>query len=156
MSIAASVERWMTEQAIPFELREHPPSCGARGTALAAHVPPDHIAKGVLVGDASGWLLAVIPGSHWLRLEALRREFDRPGLELAPETEVLARFRDCEPGSVPPLAAAYGLEGVLDEALTSLANVYIETGDHRLLARLDAAGFEHLTRGLRRGHFSHR
>ena len=58
--------------------------------------------------------------------------------------------------AVPPLAAAYGLEGVLDEALTSLANVYIETGDHRLLARLDAAGFEHLTRGLRRGHFSHR
>lgn len=155
MSIAAKVELWLTQHAIAFERLEHPRSCGARDTALAAHVPPDHIAKGVLVGDDAGWLLAVIPGSHWLRLEALRRELDRPGLELAPETQVLARFGDCEPGSVPPLAAAYGLEGVLDEALTGLANVYIETGDHRLLAHLDAAGFEHLTRGLRRGHFGH-
>ncbi len=155
MSIAAKVERWLSEHEVAYELLEHPRSCGTRGTALAAHVPPDHIAKGVLVGDAAGWLLAVIPGNHWLRMEALRRELDRPGLELAPETEVLARFGDCEPGSVPPLAPAYGLDGVLDEALTSLANVYIETGDHRLLAHLDAAGFEHLTRGLRRGHFSH-
>ena len=155
MSIAAKVERWLTQHAIAFELLEHPRSCGARDTALAAHVPPDHIAKGVLVGDDAGWLLAVIPGSHWLRLEALRRELDRPGLELAPEPQVLARFGDCEPGSVPPLAAAYGLDGVLDEALTGLANVYIETGDHRLLAHLDAAGFEFLTRGLRRGHFGH-
>jgi Ala-tRNA(Pro) deacylase len=145
----------LTEHGIGFELLQHPRSCGARDTALAAHVPPDHIAKGVLVGDDAGWLLAVIPGSYWLRLEALRRELDRPGLELASEPQVLAHFEDCEPGSVPPLAAAYGLDGVLDEALTGLANVYIETGDHRLLAHLDGAGFEQLTRGLRRGHFSH-
>lgn len=155
MSIAATIESHLRQLGIPYQLLAHPRSCGSRDTALAAHVAPDHIAKGVLVGDTQGWLLAIIPGNHWLRLAALGQELGRPQLALAPESEVMARFPDCEPGSVPPLAAAYGLPGVLDDALNSLANVYLETGDHRLLAHLDAEGFQRLTHGLRRGHFSH-
>jgi Ala-tRNA(Pro) deacylase len=63
-------------------------------------------------------------------------------------------FPDCAKGAVPALGAAYGLETFLDEALTSLANVYFEAGDHRHLLRVSGDAFAELLAGARRGHFS--
>jgi len=154
MAIAATTKNYLHARGIPYQILTHPRSGSARETAQAAHVAPDHIAKAVILKDDEGYLMVVVPGDHWLRLEAIRRELDRP-LELASEPEVTRLFADCAPGSVPPLGEAYGVEAVLDEALTTLANVYIELGDHQLLAHLTGEAFLQLTRGLRRGHFSH-
>jgi Ala-tRNA(Pro) deacylase len=155
MAIATTTETYLLARGIPFRTLAHPSSCTAGETARSAHVPPDHLAKAVILKDEHGYLMAVVPGDHWVKLEAIGDELNRR-LQLADESEVSALFSDCQPGSVPPLGEAYGVEAVLDEALTSLANVYIEVGDHGLLAHLSGEAFLKLTRGLRRGHFSHR
>ena len=154
MAIAATIEAYLQARGIPYQTLTHSRSGSAGETAQAAHVAADHIAKAVILKDEQGYLMVVVPGDHWVRLEAIRRELDRP-LELAGEPEVTRLFADCAPGSVPPLGEAYGVEAMLDEALTTLANVYIEVGDHQLLAHLTGEAFLHLARGLRRGHFSH-
>ena len=155
MAIAKTTQAYLLARDIPFNTLAHPRSCSAGATAQAAHVPADHIAKAVILKDDQGYLMAVVPGDHWVKLEAIGQELNRR-LELADESEVAVVFHDCQPGSIPPLGEAYGVEAVLDEALTSLANVYIEVGDHELLAHLTGEAFLNLTRGLRRGHFSHR
>lgn len=91
---------------------------------------------------------------HWARLHAVREALNRP-LELAEEREIERLFADCAPGAIPAAGQAYELETLLDEALTSLAEVYFEAGDHEQLVRVTGEAFLHLMRGARRGHFSH-
>ncbi|MEA3292197.1 MAG: YbaK/EbsC family protein [Pseudomonadota bacterium] len=131
----------------------HPKSFSSTETADAAHVADDHIAKGVLLEDDDGYLLAVIPASQWVALHRMNTELDRD-LHLASEKEVARLFRDCDPGAIPPLGEPYGVETVLDEALTSLASVYFEGGDHERLIRVSGEQFNRLMKGVRHGRFS--
>ena len=114
----------------------------------------DHIAKAVIVKDAGGFAMVIIPGSSWLRLEALDEETGRQ-FRLADEREVDTLFPDCRPGAVPPVGPAYAMETFLDERLTTLANVYFEAGDHEHLLHVGSEAFLALLKGVRRGHFSH-
>ena len=55
-----------------------------------------------------------------------------------------AIFNDCEPGSVPPVAAAYGLDAVMDDRLGGLSDIYFEGGDHCTLVHLAGRDFDRL------------
>ena len=153
MTIAATLMNTLTSAHISYEVVDHPKSFSSAQTASVAHVPDDHIAKGVLVKDESGYVMVVIPASHWVSVKRLREELGRE-LRLAEEAEIERLFMDCVPGAVPPLGMVYGVETLLDEALTSLAHVYFEAGDHERLIKLDAGQFRSLMQGVRHGHFS--
>jgi Ala-tRNA(Pro) deacylase len=153
MSVAASVVRVLADHGTEYDLVPHPKSYSSIESANTAHIPRDHIAKGVLLKDRVGYVLAVIPASEWIDLRRLHEELGRD-LNLAPENEVDRLFNDCEPGAVPPLGEAYGLEMVLDESLTALSSIYFEGGDHKNLVRLDNDQFNTLMLGVRRGHIS--
>ena len=153
MTIAATVLSSLKERNIGYEIVSHPKTYSSAETATAAHVDEGHIAKAVVVKDEKGYLLAVIPASSWLDLDHLRKELNRD-LHLAPEDEADGLFEDCQPGAFPSLGEAYGLETVLDEALTSLARVYFEAGDHEQLVAVSGDDFQDLMKGVRRGHFS--
>jgi Ala-tRNA(Pro) deacylase len=153
MTIASSVMNTLTSVHTDYQVVVHPKSFSSVETAVAAHVADDHIAKGVLLKDPSGYLLAVIPASHWVDFQRLREELGRE-LQLANEDEIEQLFGDCDPGAVPPLGETYGVETVLDESLMSLAYVYFEAGDHEQLIKVDAEQFKNLMQGVRHGHFS--
>ncbi len=153
MTVAASVVRVLADHGTEYDLVPHPKSFSSSESATAAHVPEDHIAKGVLLKDRKGYVLAVIPASEWVDLRRLNGETGRD-LNMAPESEVDRLFSDCAPGAVPPLGEAYGLEMVLDDSLSQLSSIYFEGGDHEHLVRLDGDQFNALMRGVRRGHIS--
>lgn len=152
MTIAATQQRYLVRRAAQYDLMLHPHSGSSHETAVAAEIPAGHIAKAVVVKDSSGYAMVVIPGSHHLRLNHLRHELHRD-LELATEDEIARLFDDCERGAVPPLGPAYGIETLLDESLTSLADVYFEAGDHEQLIHLSGEEFRNLLSGARRGYF---
>ena len=154
MAIAASIERYLIHHRVSYELVPHPMTYSSRDTAKAAHVAEDHIAKAVIVKDKQGFAMVVIPGSHWLKLEALQQETDRDFV-MAAESDATRLFPDCVPGAIPPLGPAYELETFLDERLTSLANVFFEAGDHEDLVHVNGDAFHELLKGVRHGHFSH-
>lgn len=154
MAIARTLKVHLEARQVGYELVAHPHTGSSHETAAAAQVREDHIAKGVLLKDAGGYLLAVIPGDSWVRLHGIRDELDRP-LEIAPEADVVRIFSDCDAGAVPCTGTAYNIETIVDEALAALAFVYFEAGDHEHLVRVDADGFRVLMSGLRHGHFSH-
>lgn len=154
MAVAETVKRFLDQQAIDYELVPHPHTGSSHETAEAAHVPEDHIAKGVVVKDQIGYALVVIPADNRVELEHLRKELNRD-LHLASEPEIGKLFSDCEIGAVPPLGIAYGVETFLDDSLTSLANLYFEAGDHDQLIHVNADDFATLLAGVRHGHYSH-
>lgn len=154
MSIAETIKSYITQHQVEYELLPHPKTYSSHDTAEAAHVFEDHVAKAVIVKDARGFAMVVLPGSDWVNLQALQEESDRD-FELAEEEEVNQLFTDCQPGAVPPLGQAYGLDTFLDEKLTTLANVYFEAGDHENLVHVTGKSFHKLLKGVRHGHFSH-
>lgn len=154
MALAETIKSWLSEHHVEFDLVPHHKTFSSHDTAQAAQVMDDHVAKAVIVKDAKGYAMVVIPGSDWLKLQALQEEADRQ-FDLADESEVIKLFKDCQPGAIPPLGPAYGLETFLDERLTTLANVFFEAGDHENLVHIRGEAFHDLLKGVRHGHFSH-
>jgi Ala-tRNA(Pro) deacylase len=153
MALAGKLEAFLREHQADFTTVPHPKTYTSHDAAEAARVPEDHIAKGVVVHDGRAFRLVLIPADHWVRLGAVGESLGRD-VRLATDAEVQRLFDDCDPGAVPPLGAPYALDTLVDETLTSLADVYLEGGDHRTLIHLPGERFRRLTRGARIGHFA--
>ena len=154
MGMAAKLKQYLQDEGLRYDLIAHPRTETSRETAAAAHIPDDHIAKGVVLKDDTGFVLLVTAANRWAKVHAVQEALHRP-LELADETSLATIFDDCALGSVPAAGQAYGLETLLDEELTALADVYFEAGDHERLVRLSGDQFMQMMRGARRGHFTH-
>lgn len=153
MAIAMTLRQFLSDQGIAYEVATHPRTLTAAQTAEAVHVTGDRIAKAVVVKDADGYLLAVLPASHHIKLGELGRWLGRP-LELATEDETEGLFADCEVGAIPALGSAYGLDVVLDDSLGDQPDIYFEGGDHASLVHVTGEAFTRLMADARRGRFS--
>src|SRR5207302_8225053 len=124
-------------------------------SAQAAHSSGDRLAKCVMFGgDEGGYLMAVVPASHKVDLPAVRRQLDRR-LGLATDRELLELFKDCEPGALPPLGLAYGVDTILDQSLVDAPDIYFEADDHRALVHVSGSGFLKLMANAPRGQISY-
>lgn len=155
MTIAASVRQYLAREGVEYSTITHSRTGDSSHSAQAAHVPGDRVAKCVMLGDDNGYLMAVIPASHRLDLSALRHELNRD-LGLATEREIMELFKDCEPGAVPPLGCAYGIDMVLDQSLGDMPDTYFEGGDHESLVHVSGPDFLKLMADAPRRNVSHR
>jgi len=154
VTMSMTQERFLVQRKAQYDLLLHPHTSSSRETAAAAHVPEDHIAKAVVVKDRADYAIVIIPADRCLQMDDLRKELGRD-LQLATEEEIAQLFKDCEPGAVPPLGPAYGVETLLDEVLSNLDDVYFEAGDHEQLVHIRGEDFQDLLRGVRRGYYSY-
>jgi Ala-tRNA(Pro) deacylase len=155
MPIAASVRQYLAREGVEYDTITHARTRDSSHSAQAAHVPGDRLAKCVMLGDDNGYLMAVIPSSHRLDLTAVRQELNRD-LGLATEREIVELFKDCEPGAVPPLGCAYGIDVVLDQSLGDMPDAYFEGGDHESLVHISGRDFLKLMADAPRRIVSHR
>ncbi len=154
MSIANTVVDCLHKEAVPYEVIAHPRTASARETARSVCVPPDRVAKAVVLRDEGGYVMAVIPASRYVSVGALSRKLRR-SLALAREDRLQPMFKDCERGAIPPLGPAYGLPTVVDDHLVGQPEVYFEAGDHEELIRVAGDEFLRLLKEARHGLFSH-
>ena len=108
----------------------------------------------MLLHDAKGYVLAVLPAEHLLDVEALNRLLDRR-LKLSLESDIGPLFPDCEPGAIPAIGPAYGLLTLVDASLCELPELYFEGGDHESLVGVSEEAFRKLMLGAQYGRFSH-
>jgi Ala-tRNA(Pro) deacylase len=98
-------------------------------------------------------MLAVLPASRHIQFEELRRLLGRD-MDMASEEQIETLFLDCEPGAVPAIGAAYGLNVVVDDSLAQQPDVYLEGGDHAHLVHITGATFQKLMADARHGQFA--
>ena len=153
MSIAESARRYLDSTGIRYRILSHPRTETLEQAAGSVGIPLQSLARALMLKDGKGLLMAVLPTSHVIDFAALCEILQRP-VDLAPSDEVAGIFRDCEPGSFPPLAAAYGIDAIVDHSLTDSNDVYIEPGDHTSLIKVSSEDFEFLQRDYRRGSFA--
>ncbi|MFO7953187.1 aminoacyl-tRNA deacylase [Thioalkalivibrio sp.] len=154
MSISRTLNNFLDEHSVTYQLVRHPHSDSASRTAEAAHVPGDAVAKAVLLVEEDGqYRLAIVPATRRVKLGRLHRLLGEH-VGLATEEEVAHVFADCERGAIPALGSAFGLETLVDDSLLEQRDVYLEAGDHESLVHLREADFLFLLGQPLRGQFS--
>ena len=143
MSVAPTVIQALRFRGLEYSIVDHPHTTTSAGTAHAAHVAASHVAKAVLLKDAGGYVLAVLPASEDLDLDRIARDLHRP-MVLATEADVTEAFFDCEPGAVPAVGEDYLIPTIVDTSLRDAGDVYFEAGDHERLVHLGSAAFRQL------------
>lgn len=154
MTVARTVQEELTAQGFDFEIVTHPPTTHSQQTAESAHIPGDKLAKGVLVSDDRGPVLAVIPATHSLDVGRLNELLGRR-LSLMPEEELSRVFDDCSLGAVPATGTAYDVLTVTDTTLLNQDEIWFEGGDHESLLHVSGEAFRHLMRNTGSGPISH-
>lgn len=155
MSISATLDQCLRGKGSKFDIVRHPYSHSSIETAAAAHVPGDRLAKTVLLEDEHGYVAAVLPSTHAVRLSELWAKTGRR-LVLAREVDLRELFKDCELGALPPVCSAYGMQTYLDESLAEQPDIYFEAGDHEALIHMGADQFLDLMDQAQRARFAHR
>lgn len=154
MTIAPTIQEHLSSHDADYNVLEHPQTFCASQTAQKSHISGSLIAKGVVVKDNQGYLMAVLPAVNHIWFEELNALTER-NLTIAEEEEASQLFFDCELGAFPALGAAYGLEVVLDDSLVEQPDIFIEGGDHASLLHMSGRQFERLMGNALHGHFSH-
>ncbi|MDH3639743.1 MAG: YbaK/EbsC family protein [Gammaproteobacteria bacterium] len=153
MAIASTIIEYLNGCGVEYDVIQHEHTGCSMETAQSAHVPGDQLAKSVMLEDEDGYLMAVIPATHRVQISKLNRLTQRQlGLVTEPELEYL--FEDCEPGAIPALGQAYGIETVWDEHLAAQSDVYFEAGDHEELIHVAGEEFRSLMESDVCGQFS--
>ena len=153
MTIPPTIVEYFEEKRIPCSIVPHPHSHTSMESAHAAHISGEKVAKGVLLADPVGYVLAVVPATHDLQLPMIENHLGTH-LKIAPEENLVDAFEDCVPGAVPAVGCAYYIRTVVDPVLTKLPEVYFESGDHEDLIHVSGKDFGALMADAEFAHIS--
>lgn len=153
MGIALTMQEYLEDNHIAYDVARHSRTGSSAMTAEASHVPGNALAKGVVLKWDGRYLLAVVPASRHVDLEKVGEIVGEP-VELASESEVGLLFPDCDTGAVPILGAPYRIACVVDDRLERRGDIWFEGGDHRTLVHVSGDGFGRLMYGMPHGRIS--
>jgi len=153
MTIARRLKWVLDTHRVDYQIVQHAHSQTSAESARSAHVPSGRVAKCVLTEDERGYVLAIVPASCRVSLEALDQTLGR-SLELASEAELEDIYQDCERGAVPPIGATHEVPLAIDDSLLRLPDLYFEAGDHEGLVHVTAQAFRDLVGKTSHGRFA--
>ena len=143
MAISPTLQKFLTKNAIPYEVVSHAHTSTSLNSASAAHIPGNKLAKSVILEDEDGYLMAVIPATQHIKIRELNVSLNR-NMGLATEMELRTLFSDCDIGAIPPIGQAYGMVTVIDDSLLQCNDIYFEAGDHEELIHVKGSSFRKL------------
>ncbi|HEY6995085.1 MAG TPA: YbaK/EbsC family protein [Xanthobacteraceae bacterium] len=152
MSIAPTLQRHL-DSNVTYDVITHDATMSSTRTAQACHVSGECLAKAIVLRHDGGYMLAVLPASHHIRLTDLKRQVG-DDVALADEGEIGRLFPDCTLGAIPAIGECYGLDVIVDDSIQERPEIYLEGGDHTTLVHMDQAQFGRLMAEARHGRFS--
>jgi len=136
MTAATEIHEELERSGIDFDLIEHRHTETAGAEARAMGVPPDHVAKTIVLTNGEGFVRAVVPASTRLDLHKARELLNDRRARLASEEELVLAYPMYELGAVPPFGVPAGDRVLLDSRLARLDSVVLEAGSHSESVRL--------------------
>jgi Ala-tRNA(Pro) deacylase len=114
-----------------FVVLPHRPVETSLAEARATHLPPEQLAKVVILVIDTGPALAVVPADARLDLELAGDALAASSLRLAEEAEIERFFPEFELGAVPPLTSLLHLPVVIDPLVAERPSVTFPAGTRR-------------------------
>lgn len=140
--------QYLADHRVAFETVVHPPAYTAQNRAKFLGVSGHYVAKNVLLKGPQGFLLAILPASQVIDLEALSRHLEGP-VRLASEEEMAEVFFDCELGALTPFGSLYGLSTILEASLPPDAILTCGAQRHAVAVKIQCRDFERIEKPKR-------
>ncbi|WP_107851772.1 aminoacyl-tRNA deacylase [Oceanimonas marisflavi] len=154
MGMSLRLKEFLDKRHIAYDMVHHPYAEGAAQSAIASHVPLAQMAKAVMLEDNNGrTMMAVLPAADHIDMRRLSY-LTHDEMQLAPEHHLKIWFDDCDPGAIPAMGEAYSVDTLVDDELLGMADIYLESGDHRDLVHISGEDFRRLAGSWKHGQFS--
>ncbi|OUS27170.1 deacylase [Thalassotalea sp. 42_200_T64] len=151
MAVAITLNQFFTKQHIDYELIKHRPTETALDSSKSARLPPEQVAKAVILEDTDGNLLmASVPARRRVSINRLNTLTDNQ-YKLVSEIRLIELFPDCKKGAIPGVGNAYNLKMMVDDELLSSPYVYIEAGDHQHMVKINGNEYRQLVANMPHG-----
>jgi len=133
-----NTEAFLHAKNVPFETYLHEPTYGAQHLARELNVSGRLVAKTVLLHVNGGfkYLVAVLPATYLVDLNAVSKAFGGARVKLATEDEIAERCPDCERGVLSPFGSRYALETVVDPTVVQNEQIVFEGNTHGRAIRM--------------------
>ena len=129
MTASGAVTRVLDEHGIAYEVLPHPSVDTALAEARVLRIPPQEVAKTVILARPGGYVRAVLPASERLDMHKVRDALDgEPLVRLATEDEIRTEYPEFELGAVPPFGGRGGDAVLVDARLRRRETVVMEAG----------------------------
>lgn len=146
MTCPSKLTDYLEKQGVPCERMEHPEAFTAQQTAQAEHVPGRMQVKVVMVKVDGVEAMTVMPSTHRLNLDQLKKLLGAQEVRLMTEQEFGKLFPDCEVGAMPPFGNLYDVPLYVDQSLSESEYVVFNAGSHHESMKISFREYERLVR----------
>lgn len=153
MAIPASIERFLSDQHVPYTPVHHPPAYTAQEEAAVTHTPGRAWAKTLVCLADEVPILVVLSADRAVDEWRLRELTGATIVRLATEAEFAELYPDSELGAMPPLGPMYAQRVYIDDALAKDSDIAFHAGTHTDAIRMRYDDFVSLVQPIR-GRFS--
>ncbi|MCW8994177.1 MAG: YbaK/EbsC family protein [Psychromonas sp.] len=138
MAISITLNEYLSQHHINYELVKHRRTTSSLDSSFSAHLPTTQVAKAVILQSKDGeYLMATLPAGHRLSISDVNNLMGKE-YQLVNEWSLHELFPDCEQGAIPGIGDAYNMKMMIDDTLLDAEQIYIEAGDHRYLVKIDS------------------
>jgi Ala-tRNA(Pro) deacylase len=131
---------WLTAAGVPFRVLHHPPVLTSAEAATVRGTPLEAGAKALVVRADGRPVHLVLPADRRVDNARLRELLEARRVRFATPDE-LAALTGCAPGAVPPFGDLFGLDGLVDEALTRVDEIAFNAGSRTVSITMRCADF---------------
>lgn len=140
------LKEFLDQNNIKYVTIRHSLAYTSQEIAASAHIKGKNLAKTVLIKINGKMAMAVLPATHKVDFDLLKKSLGHESIRLANEQEFLDKFPECEAGAMPPFGNLYGLEVYVDEALSEDEEIAFNAGTHVELIQMSYQDFERLVK----------
>ena len=132
---AQKLKDFLHRHNIKYVTISHSLAYTAQEIAASAHVAGKELAKTVMVKIDDKMAMAVLPASHKVNFDRLKKAAGASKVELASEQEFKDMFPESELGAMPAFGNLYGMKVFVDEILSQDEEIAFNAGSHTELSR---------------------
>jgi Ala-tRNA(Pro) deacylase len=138
------LKEFLDSNKIKYSSISHSSAYTAMEIAAMAHVPGKDLAKTIMVKINGHMAMVVLPATHMIKMDLLKKAVGNENIRLATEEEFRDKFPDCEVGAMPPFGNLYSMEVYASSALRDDEEIVFNAGTHSELIKLSYKDFERL------------
>ena len=138
------LKEFLDSNKIKYSSISHSSAYTAMEIAAMAHVPGKDLAKTIMVKINGHMAMVVLPATHMIKMDLLKKAVGNDNIKLATEQEFKDKFPDCEVGAMPPFGNLYSMEVYASSALRDDEEIVFNAGTHTELIKLSYKDFERL------------
>lgn len=140
------LKEFLDSNKIKYVSITHSSAYTAMEIAAMAHIPGKELAKTVMIKINGRMAMVVLPATHMIKMDLLKKVVGNDNIRLATEQEFKDKFPDCDVGAMPPFGNLYGMDVYASSALREDEEIAFNAGTHTELIKLSYKDFENLVK----------